>query len=188
MIYPIVAYGSPVLKKKAQVIDAANVDLASIISNMWETMYNANGAGLAAPQIDLSMRLFLVDSERIISDSDTVWKDAPGIKEVFINPEIVGLSGTNIEYEEGCLSIPEIRYPVTRPDEVRITYYDADLKLHDRKFNGLTSRIIQHEYDHIEGVLFTDRLKSLRKRLILNQLREISRGKVHTRYRMKFPG
>jgi len=191
MIYPIVAYGDPVLRKKTKEIAKDYPDIKTLIENMWETMYSSSGVGLAAPQIGNSIRLFVVDSNQILDNledkEESDWKDDVGIKEVFINAKVINKKGEEWVYNEGCLSIPKIREDVTRPDEVHVQYYDADFKFHDKVFAGLSGRIIQHEYDHIEGVLFIDHLKPLKKRLLKRKLEEISQGKVKVDYRMRFP-
>jgi peptide deformylase len=191
MIYPIVAYGDPVLRKKAKEIDANHPNLKTFIDNMWETMYESSGVGLAAPQVGESIRLFLVDSIQILENLSEKrkddWADDKGVKDVFINPKIISRKGEEWVYNEGCLSIPKIKEDVTRHDEVHIQYYDADFKFHDKKFVGLSGRIIQHEFDHIEGTLFIDHLKPLKKRLLKRRLEEISQGKVVVDYKMRFP-
>jgi peptide deformylase len=191
MIHPIIAYGDPVLRKKTKEISADYPNLKTLIEDIWETMYSASGVGLAAPQIGHSIRLFIVDSEQILNkledEEKNDWGDEVGIKEVFINAKVIAKTGEEWPYNEGCLSIPKIKEDVDRPDEVHIQYYDADFKFHDKKFAGLTGRIIQHEYDHIEGILFVDHLKALRKRLLKRKLEEISQGKVKVSYKMRFP-
>ncbi|MBL0102761.1 MAG: peptide deformylase [Bacteroidetes bacterium] len=181
MIYPIVAYGDPVLKKKAVEIDKKYPKLDEIIANMFETMYESSGVGLAAPQIGLSIRLFIVDGEPFEDD------DVRDFKQVFINPIITEEAGDPWKFNEGCLSIPNVREDVQRKEEVHIEYYDENWKLHKKTYDGITARIIQHEYDHIEGILFTDRISPLRRRLLKNKLNDISMGKVDVDYKMKFP-
>lgn len=180
MIYPIVAYGDPVLKKKAQDIDQNYKDLPKLIEDMFETMYEAHGVGLAAPQIGLSIRLFVVDGGPL----DEEIKD---FKKVFINPVILEEEGEEWPYEEGCLSIPGIRSEVDRPFKLKLEYYDENWNKKVEEFDGLRARIIQHEYDHIEGVLFVDYLPALKKKLLKGKLTNISKGKVDVDYRMKFP-
>lgn len=191
MIYPIVAYGDPVLRKKTKEISRDYPDLNILIDNMWETMYASSGVGLAAPQIGNSIRLFVVDSKQILDNledkENSDWKDEEGVKEVFINAKVIKKEGEEWLYNEGCLSIPKIREDVSRPDEVHIQYYDTDFKFHDKKFEGLSGRIIQHEYDHIEGILFIDYLKPLKKRLLKRRLEEISQGEIKVDYKMRFP-
>ncbi|HQW00031.1 MAG TPA: peptide deformylase [Bacteroidia bacterium] len=181
MIYPIIAYGDPVLKKKALDIDKKYPKLKELIDDMFETMYDSSGVGLAAPQIGLSIRLFIIDGSPF--EEDPV-KD---FKEVFINAVIKEESGVLWKFNEGCLSIPSVREDVQRKKELYIEYYDADWKLQKKTFDGMAARIIQHEYDHIEGILFTDRISPLRQRLIKNKLNNISHGIVDVDYKMKFP-
>ncbi|XOV67722.1 MAG: peptide deformylase [Fluviicola sp.] len=189
MILPIVAYGDPLLKREAQEIDETYPDLDKLIENMFETMYEASGVGLAAPQIGLSIRLFIVDGSSFAEDEETDPK-AKGMgdfKKVFINPIIEEEQGEKWGFTEGCLSIPTIREEVFRKEEVTISYYDQNWKLHEETFTGYSARIVQHEYDHLEGVLFTDHLSPLKKRLITKKLQNISKGEVEHDYRMKFP-
>ncbi len=182
MILPIIAYGHPVLKKKAINLEKDYANLESLLVNMWETMYNANGVGLAAPQIGLGVRLFLVDTEQLYDGKD----DKEGIKKVFINAQIIEETGEPWSYEEGCLSIPHIRGDVERQGNIVIEYYDEKFKKHREEYNEVDARVIQHEYDHIEGLLFTEKLKPLKKRLIKRRLDSIRKGNVKTDYRMKF--
>lgn len=182
MILPIYAYGQPVLKRKASDIDKDYPGLDELIRDMWETMYHAHGVGLAAPQIGRSVRLFVVDTVQIEEEED----DEKGIKQVFINAEILEEEGGYWEYEEGCLSIPEVRGDVSRQEEIRIRYMDEQFQVHEKTFNGMNARVIQHEYDHIEGILFTELLKPLKKRRIQRKLEDIKKGKVSSSYRMKF--
>ncbi|GGH82825.1 peptide deformylase [Filimonas zeae] len=190
MILPIVAYGAPVLRKVAQDITADYPDLQKLIADMWETMYASNGVGLAAPQINRDIRLFVVDSAQIFEnqedDEKGQYADEPGIKKVFINAHITALEGKEWPYNEGCLSIPKIREDVMRPEKVTLTYLDEQLKPHTETFTGITARVIQHEYDHIEGKLFIDYLKPLRKKLLQGKLNDISKGKVRVDYKMTF--
>ena len=190
MIIPIVAYGDPVLRKKAKDIDAAYPKLAALIENMWETMYNASGVGLAAPQIGLPIRLFVIDATPFADDEDlpaSERKQLDGLKKVFINAKIVEETGNEWPFNEGCLSIPDVREDVFRNAEITIKYYDENFKEHTEQFDGIAARIIQHEYDHIEGILFTDKLSSLKKRLIKSKLDKISKGLINVDYKMKFP-
>lgn len=180
MILPIYAYGQPVLKKVAEEIDKDYPGLQELIENMWETMYNADGVGLAAPQIGLSIRLFMIDTTQIRDDYED------GIKQVFINAEKIEENGKNWPYEEGCLSIPDVRGEVERPETVTIEYYDENFVLHEKTFDGMNARVIQHEYDHIDGILFTDKLKPIKKRLVKKKLDNVKKGKVDLEYRMKF--
>jgi len=190
MILPIVAYGDPVLKRKAKDIPKDFPNLKELIDNMFETMYNASGVGLAAPQVGRSLRLFIVDAapfaedELVSEEEKTVLKEA---KEVFINPKIINEIGNEWDFNEGCLSIPEVREDVFRKPEIEIKYYDRDFNLQHKKLKGLFARVVQHEYDHIEGILFTDKLSSLKKRLIKGKLNNIAKGKIDVDYRMRFP-
>ncbi len=190
MILPIVAYGNPVLRKVAEDIDPQYPGLASLIDSMWETMYASNGVGLAAPQVNRPIRLFVVDSAQIIENLDEDEKDLypgdEGIKQTFINAHIKTLEGELWSYNEGCLSIPKIREDVMRNETVTITYQDETFQQHTRTFNGITARVILHEYDHIEGKLFIDYLPSLRKKLIKGKLNDISNGKIKVDYKMSF--
>lgn len=190
MILPIVAYGTPVLKKKAKDIDKDYPKLKELLENMYETMYGAYGVGLAAPQIGLPIRIFLVDTspfaeDDVLEDDESAFlKD---FKRTFINAKIVEEEGDEWAFNEGCLSIPDVREDVFRKPDITIEYYDEDFKKHKESFTGLAARVIQHEYDHIEGILFTDKLSSLKKRLIKGKLTKISKGKIDVDYRMKFP-
>jgi peptide deformylase len=183
MILPIVAFGTPVLKQKAQDISADYSNLNDLISNMFQTMYNANGVGLAAPQVGLSIRLFIVDATPFADEEPHL----KGFKKTFINAQIIEETGETWSFNEGCLSIPGIREDVTRHREILIRYQDENFNSFEEKISGILARVIQHEYDHIEGVLFTDRLSSLRKTLLKSKLSNISRGQVKIDYRMKFP-
>ncbi|MDT0293873.1 peptide deformylase [Mesonia ostreae] len=190
MILPIVAYGDPVLKKKAKDIPKDYPKLKELIANMWETMYGAYGVGLAAPQVGLPIRLFLIDPSPFAEDeelSDDDKKQLKGLKKVFINPQIIDEMGDEWAFNEGCLSIPEVREDVFRQPNITIEYYDENFKKHTQEYTGLAARVIQHEYDHIEGILFTDKLSSLKKRLIKGKLENISKGKINIEYRMRFP-
>ncbi len=182
MILPIYAYGQPVLKKVAEEIDKDYPFLEELIANMWETMYNAQGVGLAAPQIGRSIRLFIVDSIQM-EEEDKPFK---GIKKVFINAQKIEESGPINEYEEGCLSIPDIRGDVNRPQQLTIRYFDENFVEHTETFEDLNARVVQHEYDHIEGILFTEHLKPLKRRLVKRKLDKIKKGKIKHEYRMKF--
>ncbi len=183
MILPIIAYGDPILKKEAKEIESDQPKLKELISNMYETMYNAEGVGLAAPQVGKSIRLFIVDASPFEEDEPAL-KD---FKKIFINPIIVEESGKNWTFNEGCLSIPGIREDVIRQPEITIEYYDEDFNLLEEKYKGLVARVIQHEYDHLEGILFTDHIKPLKRRLLSSKLNNISKGNVKVPYRMKFP-
>lgn len=190
MILPIVAIGDPVLKKKATNITKDYPKLEALLENMFETMYNAYGVGLAAPQIGLAIRLFLVDTTPFSEDDDLSEEEQnslKGFKRVFINAKILKEEGEEWAFCEGCLSIPDVREDVFRKPEITIEYYDENFKKHTEVFDGLIARVIQHEYDHIEGVLFTDLLSTLKKRLIKGRLVNISKGKIDIDYRMRFP-
>ncbi len=193
MILPIVAYGHPVLRKVANPVDENYPDLPKLIEDMWETMYASNGVGLAAPQINRDIRLFVMDSAQIFANRDDNdedednYPDAPGIKQVFINPQVTELHGEDWPYNEGCLSIPKIREDIYRAEEVTIEYQDEHFKKHVKTFNGITARIILHEYDHIEGKLFIDYLSPLKRKLLKRKLDDISKGNVRVDYRMLFP-
>tara|TARA_B100001250_G_scaffold87804_1_gene72631 strand:+ start:25399 stop:25959 length:561 start_codon:yes stop_codon:yes gene_type:complete len=184
MILPIVAFGSPVLRKKCTSVSSEYLNLDSLISNMWDTMYAASGVGLAAPQINKSIRLFIIDTTPFLDDSDD--SDLKVIKKVFINPNIINESGSMWSFNEGCLSIPEIREDVNRKSSITIEYFDENFKMHTDVFDGLTARVIQHEYDHVNGVLFVDKLSQLRKRMIKSKLLDIRKGKISANYKMRF--
>ena len=190
MILPIVAYGAPILRKVSKDIDAGYPRLQQLLEDMWETLYNSNGVGLAAPQINRDIRLFIVDSTQIFAsqeeDEKGQYPDEPGIKKVFINAQVVELDGEDWPYNEGCLSIPKIREDVYRPEEVTLEYLDENFEPHTQTFNGITARIILHEYDHIEGKLFIDYLKPLKKKMLAGKLTDISKGKVKVDYKMVF--
>jgi peptide deformylase len=190
MILSILAYGDPVLRKLGKSITKDYPQLKELIANMWETMYNANGVGLAAPQIGLPIRLFLVDTGPFADDEELTPEEQTTLKnfkKVFINAKIEEESGTNWTFNEGCLSIPDIREDVNRKDTIEIHYLDEDFNEHIETYNGLLARVIQHEYDHIEGILFTDKLSSLKKRLLKGKLANISKGKIEVEYKMRFP-
>lgn len=183
MVYPIVAYGHPILRKVAEDIDSNYPDLDQFIANMFETMYSSNGVGLAAPQVNRSIRLFVIDT--------TPYKeDYPGeqnMKRVFINAKILDETGDDWSFNEGCLSIPNIREDVVRKPNVHIQYYDENWQYHDEVITGTLARVIQHEYDHLEGVMFVDRINPLRKMLLKRKLSDITKGIVDTDYKMIFP-
>lgn len=183
MKYPVTVYGDPLLRKTAKNIDENSESLSEIIANMWETMYYSDGVGLAAPQIGKSIRLFIVDA----STGAEQEPELENFKKVFVNPEIMETSGEEWVMNEGCLSLPEIREDVTRPDIVRIKYFDENFMLHEEVFKGFAGRIIQHEYDHLDGILFIDYLSPLRKRLLKSKLSNIAHGKVRPQYRIKVP-
>jgi peptide deformylase len=190
MILPIIAYGDPVLKKKAKPITKDYPKLPELIDNMFETMYGANGLGLAAPQVGLSIRMFLVDTSPFANDNEftdeekAIYKD---FKKVFINAEIVDREGDEWVFNEGCLSIPGITEDVFRESTITIKYQDENFKEYTETYDGIIARVIQHEYDHIEGVLFIDKLSSLKKRILKGRLANISKGKCEADYRMRFP-
>lgn len=187
MTLPIVAYGAAVLRKVSEPINADYPNLTKLIEDMWETMYDSNGVGLAAPQINRAIRLFVMDSKQIFENAeagDETYPDAPGIKAVFINAEILELSGNEWVYNEGCLSIPKIREDVLRHEKVTMKYMDENFVEHTTTFDGMTARIILHEYDHIEGKLFIDYIKPLRKKMLQGKLNDIHKGKVKVDYKM----
>jgi peptide deformylase len=191
VILPIVAYGSPILRQKAAVITAGYEGLDKLIADMWETMYYSNGVGLAAPQINKSVRIFVMDSVQIINNLDEDerlnYPGDEGVKQVFINPEIVEQSGKMWPYNEGCLSIPKVREDVNRPEKVLLKWVNEQFEPQQRQFTGITARVIQHEYDHLEGKLFIDYLSPLKRRLLKGKLLDISKGKVHMDYRLIHP-
>lgn len=187
MTLPIVAYGAAVLRKVSEPISADYPNLDKLIEDMWETMYDSNGVGLAAPQINRAIRLFVMDSEQIFENAepeDANFPDAPGIKRVFINAEIIELSGKEWVYNEGCLSIPKIREDVLRHEKVTLKYMDENFVEKVETFDGMTARIILHEYDHIEGKLFIDYIKPLKKKMLQGKLNDIHKGKVRVDYKM----
>ncbi|MDP4286001.1 MAG: peptide deformylase [Bacteroidota bacterium] len=190
MVLPIVAFGNPVLRKVGKEITPEYPELNKLIADMWETMYNSNGVGLAAPQINRDIRLFVMDSIQIIDGLDEDEKnDYPedrGYKGVFINAKIKELDGEEWIYNEGCLSIPKIREDILRKEKVTITFFDEVFKERSLTFNGITARVILHEYDHIDGKLFIDYLKPLKKSLLKRKLDDISKGKISVDYRMLF--
>ena len=187
MILPIVAYGAAILRKISPPIEADYPGLALLIEDMWETMYESNGVGLAAPQINKNIRLFVMDSEQIFAnreEEDEVYPDAPGIKKVFINAKVLETGGKEWVYNEGCLSIPKIREDVTRAETVTLSYMDENFKSYTETFTGMTARIILHEYDHIDGKLFIDYLKPLRRKILQGKLNDISKGNTKVDYKM----
>jgi peptide deformylase len=190
MIFPIVAYGDPVLRKEAEAITKDYPKLDELIENMFETMYEARGIGLAAPQIGVPIRLFIVDATPFEDDEDLSEEEQQFVstfKRIFINAKMIEESGDEWAFNEGCLSIPDVREDVFRKPNIVIEYVDENFKKQKENFSGMVARIIQHEYDHIEGILFTDKLSPLKKRLIKGRLENISKGKVSIDYRMKFP-
>lgn len=189
MELPIVAYGDAVLRKKAEEISEDYPELQKLIEDMFETMYAANGVGLAAPQIGLPIRLFIVDAAPFAEDDDGEEGEeaAADFKRVFINPIIFDEEGEEWGFEEGCLSIPGIREEVKRKSALKIEYYDENWDLYEEELDGILARIVQHEYDHIEGILFTDKISPLRRSLLQGKLNDISKGKVDVAYKMRFP-
>jgi len=190
MILPIVAYGSPILRVVCKDIDQNYPDLQKLIDDMWETMYASNGVGIAAPQVNRDIRLFLIDSTQVFAGQDEEDKgkypDEPGTKQVFINAHVKELDGEEWTYNEGCLSIPKIREDITREELITLEYLDENFQPHTKTFSGITGRIIQHEYDHIDGKLFIDHMKPLKRKLLKGKLDDISKGKVKVDYKMMF--
>ncbi len=182
MIYPVTVYGDPVLRKKTEPVTKDFPDLKGFVYNMFDTMYHSDGVGLAAPQVGQAIRIFVLDTTSAEED------DVPGIKKAFINPVILEKSGDEWIMNEGCLSLPEIREDISRPETVKIKYVDEDFNEHEEIYHGFTSRVIQHEYDHLEGVMFVDYLNPLKKRILKGKLTAISKGKVVPKYRIKVPG
>lgn len=190
MILPIVAYGDPVLRKVAQEISIDYPNLADLIANMKQTMYNANGVGIAAPQIGKSVRIFVIDASPFAEDDQLNTEEKEQLKnfkKVFINPTILKEDGEEWAFSEGCLSIPDIREDIYRQESVSFEYYDENFKKHSDTLSGLAARVFQHEYDHLEGILFTDKISSLKKRILKKKLEKISQGKINASYRMRFP-
>ena len=190
MILPIIAYGDHVLRKLGKNIDKEYPALESLLENMFETMYGAKGIGLAAPQIGLPIRIFIIDATPFQDDDELEVEERDFLgtfKQVFINAKIIEETGDEWVFNEGCLSIPDVREDVFRNETIKIEYFDEKFEKHTKKFSGIAARIIQHEYDHIEGILFTDKLSSLKKRLIKGKLSNISKGKIRIDYRMRFP-
>ena len=191
MLLPIVAYGDPILRTICKDITPDYPDLSKLIEDMWETMYYSNGVGLAAPQVNYDIRLFVIDSTQVFANLDEDEKDkypdGPGIKQVFINAHVKELHGEDWTYNEGCLSIPKIREDITRNEEVTLEYVDENFQPFTKTFMGITARVILHEYDHIEGKLFIDYLKPLKRKLLKGKLDDISRGKIKVDYKMSFP-
>ena len=185
MILPIVAFGSQILRKICSDISPDYPEFDTILANMWETMYEANGVGLAAPQVNKGIRLFLIDTTPFFDDEEEIKEVI--VKQAFINARILDESGEEWEFNEGCLSIPDLREDVSRKSTITIEYMDENFEKHTATYDGLTARVIQHEYDNIQGVLFVDYLKPLKKKLLQKRLRNISEGKIKVKYRMKFP-
>ncbi len=190
MILPIIAYGDPVLRKECEDISSEYPNLKALIANMYETMYDAFGVGLAAPQVGLAIRMFVIDTTPFSEDEDLTEEERTqleGFKQTFINAEMLEEIGDEWAFNEGCLSIPEVREDVFRKPKIKIQYQDEDFKTHVEEFDGLVARVIQHEYDHIDGILFTDKLSTLKKRLIKGRLSNISKGNISVDYKMRFP-
>ena len=190
MILPIVAFGDPILRKVAKDITPEYPNLDTLLENMFETMYNAYGVGLAAPQIGLPIRLFMVDATGFAEDEELdaeQRKQLEGMKKVFINAKIIERDGEPWVFNEGCLSIPDVREDVFRPESIKIEYVNENFEKQVEEYDGLAARVIQHEYDHIEGILFTDKLSALKRRLLKGRLTNISRGRIKVDYKMRFP-
>ncbi|HQU56093.1 MAG: peptide deformylase [Chitinophagaceae bacterium] len=192
MIYPIVAYGNPVLRKVAAPVSKDFPELGKLIEDMWETMYASNGVGLAAPQIDKSIRLFVIDTAQMFAnmedDEMANYPDNPGEKLVFINAQIQSLNGDAWLYNEGCLSLPKIREDISREKSVTMEFMNENFETQTKTFTGLTARVILHEYDHIEGKLFIDHISAFKRKLMRGKLNDISKGKIDVDYKMSFPG
>ena len=184
MVYPIVVYGHPVLKKVAENIEKDYPGLDQLIADLFETMYKSEGLGLAAPQIGKSVRIFVIDGEPLADDEP----EFANFRKVFINPQITEKCGEMKAMNEGCLSIPNLREEVNREAHIRIKYFDENWQPHDEEYDGYRARVIQHEYDHLDGILFTDKISPLRKRLIKGKLTAISKGKFEAEYRTILPG
>jgi len=192
LILPIVAYGHPVLRKVAQDINPGYPQLEKFIADMWETMYASSGVGLAAPQVNRDIRLFVVDTiqmfQNMEEDEKNEYPGDTGIKEVFINARVVELDGDEWPYNEGCLSIPKIREDIFRQETVTLAYMDAGFQPQTKTYTGLSARVVLHEYDHIEGKLFIDHISPLKRKLMKGRLNDISKGKISVDYKMMFPG
>ena len=189
MILPIIAYGNPVLRKKSENISPDYKGLSELISNMWDTMYASSGVGLAAPQIGLSIRLFIIDASPFSEDNKLDIDERNSLstfKKVFINPELITTTNNLNTFNEGCLSIPDVREDVVRENDILIKFFDENFKKHELILNGLRARVVQHEFDHIQGVLFTDKLSTFKKKLIKSKLNNISKGKIKSDYLMSF--
>jgi len=189
MILPILPYGNPILKAKALEINKSYPKLKDIIKNMWETMYSANGVGLAAPQIGLSIRIFVIDTFPFSEQEELSKKESielSSFKKVFINPKIIEENGEDWDFNEGCLSIPDIREDISRKESIKINFLDENFVSKNLILSGIKARVVQHEYDHLEGILFTDYLSPLKKRILKKKLHNISKGKIKTDYLMKF--
>ena len=189
MILPILPYGNPILKAKALEINKSYPKLKDLIKNMWDTMYSANGVGLAAPQIGLSIRIFVIDTFPFSEQEELSKKESmelSSFKKVFINPKIIEENGKDWDFNEGCLSIPDIREDISRKESIKINFLDENFVSRNLILSGIKARVVQHEYDHLEGILFTDYLSPLKKRILKNKLYNISKGKIKTDYLMKF--
>ena len=189
MILPILPYGNPILKTKALEINESYPKLRDLLKNMWKTMYSANGVGLAAPQIGLSIRIFIIDTFPFSEQEELSKKESSELvsfKKVFINPKIVEQNGNDWDFNEGCLSIPDIREDVSRKESIKISFLDENFISKELILKGIRARVVQHEYDHLDGILFTDHLSSFKKRILKNKLNDISKGKIKTEYLMKF--
>ena len=181
MIYPIVVYGSPLLRKISKEISKDDSGVRKLVDDMFETMYVSDGVGLAAPQIGKSLRLFVIDGTAMAEDDPSM----EGFRKAFINPEIIEENGDNFTFTEGCLSLPNIREDVDRPGHIRIQYYDENFNFYDETYDGIKARVIQHEYDHLQGVLFIDKIAPLKKKMLKGKLNDIAKGKAKAAYRMK---
>tara|TARA_B100000073_G_scaffold45993_1_gene34056 strand:+ start:735 stop:1316 length:582 start_codon:yes stop_codon:yes gene_type:complete len=189
MILPILPYGNPILKAKALEINKSYPKLKDLIKNMWDTMYSANGVGLAAPQIGLSIRIFVIDTFPFSEQEELSKKESmelSSFKKVFINPKIIEEYGEDWDFNEGCLSIPDIREDISRKESIKINFLDENFVSKNLILSGIKARVVQHEYDHLEGILFTDYLSPLKKRILKKKLYNISKGKIKTDYLMKF--
>ena len=188
MILPVIGYGNPILKRKSKEITGSYPDLKKLISNMYDTMYSAKGVGLAAPQIGKSIKIFIIDTSPFLKIDDDEIKDyeVSSVKQTFINPTILDETGEFWSFEEGCLSIPHIREEVKRKSFIKIEYYDENFNYRKDDFSGIVARVIQHEYDHIQGILFTDKLTSFKKRLLKSKLNNIEKGNIDIDYLMDF--
>ncbi len=189
MILPILPYGNPILKTKALEINESYPKLKDLLKNMWETMYSANGVGLAAPQIGLSIRIFIIDTFPFSEQEELSMRESSELasfKKVFINPKIVEQNGNDWDFNEGCLSIPDIREDVSRKELIKLSFLDENFVFKTLVLSGIKARVVQHEYDHLEGILFTDHLSSFKKRILKNKLKNISKGEIKTDYLMKF--
>ncbi len=186
MILPILSYGNSILKKKCLDIDSSYPKLSELIENMWETMYNAEGVGLAAPQVGKQIRLFIIDAAPFFDQQEITDYEMKNLKRVFINPKVTFLDDNKCKFNEGCLSIPDIREDIERFESINIDFFDENFNSHSLNFNGILSRVILHEYDHIEGILFTDKISKFKRSLIQKKLHKISRGQIDVNYPMKF--